>query len=220
MLRISDMKIEVISSVLQYAEEKLEQDLQYESKRVDFIQQKSKTEAEERAKKEAEEEQRRKEQLEYQTKQLQIEEENRQRVAELAYQNIELTKKPEKKSKGGSRKKDTQFDVESGDAEQNLNYHRQLDNEQLLLEGSDSDDKEDFEPPLEDDDDEGDLQGIDDEVPDENPEMLKKTKKKKRDKKKHKIPLESPKKVVEDEVSAPKRGPLKKRRKLINDESD
>ena len=28
MLRISDMKIEVISSVLQYAEEKLEQDLE------------------------------------------------------------------------------------------------------------------------------------------------------------------------------------------------
>ena len=100
-----------------------------------------------------------------------------------------------------------------------MDQHRQLDNEQLLNLPSDSDDKEDFEPPVESEG-EGDLQGIDDEVPSENPEVLKKTKKKKRDKKRHLSQEESPKKAVEEEVTAPKRGPLKKRRKLINDESD
>jgi hypothetical protein len=65
--------------------------------------------------------------MEQQAKMLELEEENRQKVAELAYQNIELNKKPEKKSKGKARKEEV-FDGESGDDEQNVGYHRQLDN--------------------------------------------------------------------------------------------
>ena len=45
MLRISDMKIEVISNILQFSEETLQKDLQTESKRTDLQKQKTQAEA-------------------------------------------------------------------------------------------------------------------------------------------------------------------------------
>ena len=73
------------------------------------------------------------------------------------------------------------------------------------------------------DDSPDDLEGIDEELP--NPEHTEKKRKKKRDKKKRKeVEDEVQEQLAEEEpqeepeIAAPKRGLLKKRRKLINDE--
>jgi hypothetical protein len=70
--------------------------------------------------------------MENQAKQMQIEEENRIRVAELAYKDMEFNKllygKQEKKTK--TKKKDKEIVAsESNDEEENLGHHRQLYNE-------------------------------------------------------------------------------------------